>query len=175
MRISYTFAESCFVRNANLTMRCNPNNVRAPYLRRQGFLTGQATISFILLISGVILQIAIAGSVVTYFLSSSRFNDRLLVRSFIAADAGFRDAEVHIARNLNFVQSGTTAYSITVGSDTAQVTVSRATDATNNVYVYTITSIGTALSRQKKLVGTLLAHQTTGLLEFKSLTEQSVN
>ncbi|MEK7543159.1 MAG: hypothetical protein AAB503_02550 [Patescibacteria group bacterium] len=138
-------------------------------------LTGQATISFVLLISGVILQIAIAGSIVTYFLSSSRFNERLIARSFIAAETGIRDAQVQISRNGNFVESGTKTYSISVGSDTSEISVVRSTDNPNSIYVYTITSIGTAFSRKKKLVGVITVHQTTGLLEFKSISEQDVN
>lgn len=192
MRTSLVFAFPCFVWFfTNRLMRHLLNNfiARGPVLlritrqagsscaskARTRFLTGQATVSFILLVSGVILQIAIAGSIVTYFLSSSRFNERLAVRSFVAADAGFKDAVVHIARDLNFAQSGNMTYSMTVGGDTATVTVSRSTDVANDIYVYTISSIGTAFSRQKKLVGTVLTHQNTGLIELKSLTEESVN
>lgn len=136
---------------------------------------GQATISFVLLISGVILQVAIAGSIVTYFLSSSKFNERLIVRSFIAAETGIRDAQIQISRNVNFVESGTKTYSIPVGGDTSEVSVVRSADNPNSIYVYTITSIGTAFFRKKKLVGVMAAHQTTGLLEFKSISEQDVN
>ncbi len=134
---------------------------------------GQATLSFILLVSGVVLQIALAGSVVTYFLSSSKFSERLSLRALAAAQAGVRDAEIRVSRDNNYAALGNITYSFDVGSDTVSVTVSRTSDNPNNAYVYTVTSIGTASLRKKKLVGVIVADQTTGLLHVKSIEEQS--
>ncbi len=135
---------------------------------------GQATLSFILLVSGVILQIAVAGAVVTYFLSSSKFSERLSLRALAAAQAGVRDAEVRISRDNNYASTGSDIYSFPVGSDTVTVTVSRTSDIPDNVYLYTVSSIGTALLRQKKLVGSFAVDQTTGVMSLMSLNEQSI-
>jgi len=135
---------------------------------------GQATLSFILLVSGVILQIAVAGSVVTYFLSSSKFSERLSLRALAAAQAGIRDAQIRISRDNNYAASGTKTNSFTVGSDSVIVTISRTSDSANNAYVYTINATGSASLRKKKLVGSVAVDQTTGLLQFKSIQEQSV-
>ncbi|HVN67591.1 MAG TPA: hypothetical protein VMT55_04395, partial [Candidatus Sulfotelmatobacter sp.] len=106
---------------------------------------GQATLSFILLISGIIIEIAIAGSFITYFLSTSGLGDRLAERAITAAQAGIRDAQIQIARNKDFSKNATSTYVLSIGSDSATVQVfGNTTDPVNTVY--TITSVGVASS-----------------------------
>jgi hypothetical protein len=135
---------------------------------------GQATLSFIILIGGVILQVAIAGSVVGYFSTSSRFSERLSTRAMAAATAGLRDGQVRISRDLDYAISPT-SYSFAVGTDTVEVSISRVADDANGVYIYTVSSVGTALARKKRLVGTIFANQSNGLLELKSVEEETIN
>lgn len=135
---------------------------------------GQATLSFIILIGGVILQVAIAGSVVGYLSTSSRFSERLSTRAMAAASAGLRDGQVRLSRNRDFGAIPET-YSFAVGSDTAEVTISRVADDAAGVYIYTVSSIGTALARKKRLVGTIFVNQSNGLLELKSVEEETIN
>ena len=68
---------------------------------------GQATLSFILLAGGIILEIAIAGSFITYFLSASGLSERLSARAYVAAEAGIRDAQIKITRNKDFSNNTT--------------------------------------------------------------------
>jgi hypothetical protein len=135
---------------------------------------GQATLSFIILIGGVILQVAIAGSVVGYFSTSSRFSERLSTRAMAAATAGLRDGQIRISRDRNYAASPT-SYSFDVGTDTVEVSISRVADDANGVYIYTVSSVGTALARKKRLVGTIFANQNNGLLELKSVEEETIN
>ena len=135
---------------------------------------GQATLSFIILIGGVILQVAIAGSVVGYLSTSSRFSERLSTRAMAAASAGLRDGQVRLSRDRDLGVSPET-YSFAVGTDTAEVTISRIADDANGVYVYTVSSVGTALARKKRLVGTIFVNQGNGLLELKSVEEETIN
>lgn len=130
--------------------------------------SGQATLSFILLISGLILEVAIAGTFVTYFFSSSALGERLSARAFAVANSGIRDAQMRIARSKDF--SGT--FSLQLGSDSAAVSVVRATQGSN--YVYTITSLGIAGTREREFVATMVADQTSGLAETQSIVEQSL-
>ena len=130
--------------------------------------SGQATLSFILLISGLILEVAIAGTFVTYFFSSSALGERLSARAFAVANSGIRDAQMRIARNKDY--SGT--FSLQLGSDSATVSVARATQGSN--YVYTITSLGIAGTRERQFVATMVADQTSGLAETQSIVEQSL-
>lgn len=136
--------------------------------------SGQATLSFIVLVGGIILQVAIAGSLVTYFFNASKFNERLELRSLSAAQAGIRDAQVRIARDSTYASTGSDSYSFGVGNDTVDVSVSRTPDSSTNTYTYTVTSIGNASGRQKQLIAVMITNQVTGLVEFKSLSEQSL-
>lgn len=136
--------------------------------------TGQATLSFVLLIAGIILEVAIAGSIVSYFLSVSGFGERLAARALAAAGAGIEDAKMQIARNKEFAALGATSYTFTVGSDTAGVTVSRTVDDQNGTYLYTVVASGVASSRERRLSATLVVKQVSGAVELTSLVEQPV-
>jgi hypothetical protein len=133
--------------------------------------SGQATLSFVLLVAGIVIEAAIAGSFVTYFLSTSGSGERLSSRAFAAAMAGVRDIELKVVRDKDFAGSGPRSYSFSVGADTASLAVSRAApDATS--YVYTATSTGTAVSRSRRLVAIFIVDQATGLVSLSSVDEQ---
>jgi uncharacterized protein (UPF0333 family) len=139
--------------------------------------TGQMTLPFILLVSGIIVEIAIAGSFVAYFLSTSGYGERLSVRANAAAYSGIRDATLRISQNKEFVSNVCTSpftYSVSVGSDAAVVSVCRTTDKTNGRYAYVVGSVGTAGSRQKKLNTQLSVDMVTGRVQLESIEEQTI-
>ncbi len=142
---------------------------------RQGSLTGQATLSFILLVSGVVLEIAVAGSFVAYFMNSAGFGERLSARALAAAQAGIDDAMLQIVRNKEFAAGEGASYDFTVGSDSVSVTVTRTTDGAAGVYVFTVTSTGTAGTRERRLVARVVANQITGLTKLQDVAEQAVD
>jgi len=133
---------------------------------------GQATLSFVLLVGGIILEIAIAGSLVAFFSSGSGLGERLSARAFNAAQAGIRDAELMIVRNKDLTVPY--SYSFLVGADTANVTVVRTDDFPNNAYIYTITSLGIAGSRQKKFETVISVDQTSGIAQVRTQQEKTV-
>lgn len=131
---------------------------------------GQATLSFILLVGGIVLEVAIAGSFATYFLSASGLGERLSARAFTTAEAGIRDAQMRIARDKEFAQSGPVSYSIGVGIDGVSVAVSRDTSNATS-YVFTATSTGTAVNRSRRLVAVMVVNRETGLAQLQSIQE----
>jgi hypothetical protein len=135
------------------------------------FLTGQATLAFIILISGLILEIAVAGSFVTYFLSSSGMGERLSVRALSVASSGIRDAQIRLVR-LGSLCGDLSPYSFSIDQDIANISSSRELVGEN--CEYTITSLGAAGTRQRKLVAVLLMDTTTGLAELRSVNERPV-
>lgn len=139
---------------------------------------GQATLSFVLLVSGVIIEIAIAGSVIAFFASGSGLGERLSARALEVAQTGIQDAEVKIARNKELCTACTLlapfTYTFSVGSDSVTLNISRTDDVANNIYLYRIESVAVASSRQRKLVALIRTDKTTGVVQFQSLTEQSV-
>lgn len=131
---------------------------------------GQIALPFVLLISGIIIEIVIAGSFVAYFASGSGYGARLQARAWAAAMSGVNDALVKIAKNKEVAPSEV-QYELTLNSDTAIVTVSRTSDGTGEYYIYTVASLGSAGGRQKKLDAVLVVNQTTGALQLQSLTD----
>ncbi len=128
---------------------------------------GQIALPFILLVSGIIIEVAIAGTFIAYFLSNSGLGDRLAVRADAAARAGIDDAIQRIAQNKEYAPNGVN-YMLAVGSDSTNIVVSRTINSAVNIYVYTIISTATAGSRQAKYVATVIVNQTTGQLQLQS-------
>ncbi len=130
--------------------------------------SGQATLSFILLVSGLVLEIAIAGTFVTYFSSVSALGERLSARAFAVANSGIRDAQMRVARSKDYTGS----FTLQLDSDSATVSVTRLSSGSN--YIYTVTSTGSAGTRQRKFAATLVADQSSGIVETRSISEQAV-
>ncbi|KKU94148.1 MAG: hypothetical protein UY26_C0003G0299 [Candidatus Jorgensenbacteria bacterium GW2011_GWA1_48_13] len=137
-------------------------------------MRGQVALPFILLISGIIIEITIAGSFITYFLSTSGLGERLSLRASTAAQSGLRDAMIRITRDKDFAASAQN-YNLDVGNDAAAISVSRTVDSTLGIYIYTITSTGTASSRQRKLVATIIVNQRNGYIQLQSLIDTPVS
>lgn len=133
---------------------------------------GQATLSFILLVSGVIIEVAIAGAFVVYFLSSSSRGARLSERAFTAAQAGLADVQVRLTRDKTVAASGPVSYVLAVGTDQAAVEISR-TVADQYTYRYLATSTGTAGTRSRRMVGAFSVEQVTGQVRSETFGEVS--
>lgn len=177
---AYQNEEMAKTREHNL--KYNGNALRE-LKKRAGFHTksgagGQVALPFVLLVSGLIVEISIAGAFIAYFLSSSSLGEKLSIRAYTAAYAGIQDAMVRISRNKEFVNSSPCSgspctYSLTVGSDTTSVTVTRSSDSASNTYTYTVASLGSAGStgtRKTNLSATLVVHQVTGQVNLQSFT-----
>lgn len=134
-------------------------------------LRGQATLSFIILVGGVLIEIAIAGSLVAYFLNNAGLSERLAARAYTAALSGVRDAQIKITRNKELVTITPMNYTFVVGSDSALVIIGRTTGF-DETYQYTVTAQGMAATRVRTLVATIVVHQDTGLLALQSVREQ---
>ena len=132
--------------------------------------SGQIALPLILLISSIIIEIVIAGAFVSYYLSTSGLGARLSVRAQTAALSGIQDGLLQISENKEF-GAVTQNYSVTVDSDSVSVTVSRTTIAQTNVYLYTITALGSAGTRQKKFVATASVDAVNGTLDLQSIQE----
>lgn len=150
--------------------------IRQKTFSKKGCL-GQMTLPFVLLIGGLIVEIAVAGSFVTYFLSTSGFGGRLSERASAVSQAGIYDAIVKITKNKEFTNTSCLSpysYSFVVESDTTNITVCRSEDISANRYTYTITSLATAGSRQKKNTATVLVDLTSGRVNLESIKETSI-
>lgn len=131
-------------------------------------LKGQAALPAVLLISGIITEIAIAGTLVAFVLSSSGWGERLSAQALAAAKSGVEDAFMRITIDKTF--SSPSGYSFSVGSRTVQVVVNKDPSG-YPVGSDQIISTGTALTRQRKLEAIIIVDSNTGKVNLKSTRE----
>ncbi len=129
---------------------------------------GQAALPVVLLICGVVTEIAIAGTLIAFILSSSGWGERLSSQALAAAKAGVEDAFMRITIDKNFSDSD--GYSFSVGERTAYVIVNE-DPVGYPVGTDQIISLGTALSRQRKLEAIIVVDGNTGKVSLKSIIE----
>ena len=134
--------------------------------RRDSLLQGQATISFILLLGGIIMEVAIAGALVMYFAGNAGAQEQFLARARTAAYAGIRDAQLKIMRNKELPVS---SYTFFVGKDVASTTIARTVLA--GTYRYDVHAQGIALRRVYPMYATFFVDETTGIVSLQSLQE----
>lgn len=135
-------------------------------------MRGQMALPVIILISGIIMEIAIAIAFVSHFASTSGLGDKLSVRALSVAQAGIRDASIKIARDKNFVPSPN-PYNLTVGDDTVSISVEKNPgDLPTGSHRVTATAV--AGSRQRRLVGILSVDATTGKVITQSIKEEAI-
>ena len=115
---------------------------------------GAATLAAILLISGIVMELAISGLIVGVLVSNTVASSKMAAQALVAARTGAEDAAVKITRYKNcsalattfsITCDGVTTYSLTVNSASATVGVIDNTDGTLKVV-----SIGTAGTRKKR-------------------------
>lgn len=125
---------------------------------------GQTALPTILLIVGIIFEIAIGFALITYLLLTSGYGERLSAEALAASRAGLSDALIKLARDKNF--TSVSSYTVDVGSRSAEVTV--VNDGAGRV---TITSTGSAITRQRRVQAIYIVNQTTGKIDLESTTE----
>ena len=128
----------------------------------------QIALPFILLVSGIIIEIVVAGSLTSYFASGSGFSERLQARASSVAYSGINDALIQVAKNKDFGALNP-SYGIDIEGDTA--TVSFQSLLANGYYTYTITSLGIAGTRQVKIIAVAIVNDSTGQVQLQSLNE----
>ncbi len=136
--------------------------------------SGQVALPTVLLIGGIIVEIVVAGAAVSFFISSFSLGSKLSLRTVAAAYSGLNDALLRIAMNKEFAAAGAT-YSLAVGGDSNLITVTRTTDAAQNIYNYIIDVVATAATKQKKFTASVVVDKSTGQLNLNYIKEVTVN
>lgn len=126
--------------------------------------SGQAALPVVLLICGIITEIAIAGALVAFILNNTGWGERLSAQALAAAKAGVEDAFIKITVDKTFSAPG--GYNFAVDSRAVQVTVIKDLGGTSQII-----SLGKALSRQRKLEAILVVDADTGKIDLKSTRE----
>ncbi len=139
---------------------------------------GVVALSTILLLSGVIVEIGIAGALIVYALSNANYAARLSSESLAAAKAGLEDAMIRLARNKDL--SANPFYSLAVGRASVEVTICNdlktivsTCDTANTGYVE-ITALGKTFNKRRKLQSIISVNDITGEIRVVSLKEVAV-
>lgn len=127
-----------------------------------------AALATMLMISGIIVEIAIAGTLLSFVFIRSGLSSRLTAEASIVARAGIQDALLRLARDKDL----STQYVLTVGSYSTTVGVTRDNDCTTGFTGRTcITSSSVALTSKKKFQAITAVDVTTGEVRVISIYE----
>ncbi|MGC8775802.1 MAG: hypothetical protein ACP5QN_00600 [Minisyncoccia bacterium] len=115
-------------------------------LNKKKHKRGQAALSTILLIGGIIVLISITLVIIISSYASSAYSYQNAQKALAVANAGAEDGLLQLIRNKNF--QDTSGYLVYSGSDTATVTVTQNSPATGQV---TILSVANVFNYNKKV------------------------
>lgn len=129
----------------------------------------------VLLIGGIVVEIAIAGAFIAFFTAQSGLGIKLSDEALVAAKAGAQDAVLKIIRNKDF--SSSSGYVLAVGNRSAVITVCRDSYTvssicdTPNIGKDEIISIGSAALKRRKLKAMVNVNSITGEVKIESIEE----
>ncbi len=122
-----------------------------------------------LFIGGIIVEIALAGAFISYYLSQSGFGVKISAEALAAAEAGVQDALIRIIRDKNFSSAG---YNLTVGNRSANIIVCK--DSCAGTGKHKITSTGTAMLKRRKIEAVANVDSVTGEVKIESVQEAAI-
>lgn len=129
--------------------------------------SGVSTLPTMLLLGGIIIEIAIASAFLTYYFNVTNFAARLSAEALAAARAGADDALIQLVRNRNFTPDPN-PYEVSVANGrVASVTICRDTCVLGKTQVV---SVASALNKKSK-VEAILTVTTDGKVTVDSLKE----
>jgi hypothetical protein len=134
---------------------------------------GIASLPVVLLFGGIIIEIAVTGAFLLFYLNNSIYGTKLSNEALITAQAGVDDAVLKIILNkmcpdAGCLPSGPT-YTLSVGRGSASVTIERNAPVTGK---HRVTSVGTVLTKQHQLIAVIDVDESTGLSVIDSITDE---
>lgn len=135
-------------------------------IKSENKIDGQAALPTVLLIGGVLFEIAVGLTFIVFLLLNSGLGERLAAEALGVARAGMADAFIKIARDKNFSSVG---YSVPIDNRNASVSVT--ISPVGSFERKTIVSTGSAGARQRKLQAVLVVFSNTGKIDLESINE----
>ena len=132
-------------------------------------LTGQAALSLVFLIGGIILFIGANLAFLVFAFISSTYGFRAQNRAFVLAYGGITDGMEQLVRNKDFSNAG--GYSVSYGTDSTTVIVNQNTPSAGFA---TITADAIIFGRERKLQGVASINSTTGEVHLISFSQLSL-
>lgn len=125
---------------------------------------GVSTLPIILLLGGMIMEIAVALALLTYYFNNTNFSIRLSAEALETAKAGIEDAIIKVIRDKNF--SGN--YPLEIEGRVADITVCRHACVAGKTEILAVAS---AFNKQKKLKAILDVKEDNGKVLVESVKE----
>jgi hypothetical protein len=138
---------------------------------------GASALLIVLLIGGIILEIAVVFLFINFYLGESGFGAELSLRALGAARSGLDDALLRVIRDINLANQEYTLNSNNVSSLIVICNGSKTINSncdTSNIGKIEITSLGQAGTRQRKLRAFLNVNSRNGEINIESIKEISL-
>lgn len=127
---------------------------------------GIAVLPVMLLIGAIVIEIAIVGSILAFFGSTSNLAIRASQEALFTARAGVEDALIKIVRNKDFIT--VSPYTLSINSGTRTTTATTSVSGTNPK---TIVAVSTVLHRTKTVRAVVNVDSITGKVDILSFEE----
>lgn len=144
----------------------------------QSVSRGMTALPLIILIGGIVLEIAITMALVAFYISESGAGARLSAEALSISQAGINDALMKIIRNPSFNTGASNPYYLSFDNNkNVQVIVCRDYQTiTNNCDSWVnnrteITSLGTVLNKNRRLRANISINPTNGEVKIQSIKE----
>lgn len=132
--------------------------------KRAGF----ASLPVVLLLGGVIIELAITSAFIFYYVNSNVYGNRLASQAAAAARSAIDEAVMRVILNPNCGNdiNCPSPYTLTTGAATAEVTITKNLDNTTS-----IVAVGKAQAKQHRIVSLLSVSSTAPLISIQTITD----
>ncbi len=144
--------------------------------KSRSYRSGMASLPVVLLLGGIMVEAAIAGAFVLYFISSDVYGDKLIAQASEIARSAIDDGILRVISNpdCGIDTSGCpTPYTITAAGVSATVNICKDTCPGQGSGITQITAVGSALTKRSSLVATLSVSSTLPLVTVLSISDQT--
>ncbi|PIR88538.1 MAG: hypothetical protein COU09_01665 [Candidatus Harrisonbacteria bacterium CG10_big_fil_rev_8_21_14_0_10_44_23] len=133
-------------------------------------INGVASLPTILLFGALLIEVAIASTLLIYYLNTSVYGTRLANEALLAAQSGVDDAIVKIILDKDCPNASCASnYTLTVGQREADVTICK--DTCSGSGTTQITSVGSAFTKKHQLIAIVNIDPVTGELSVTSVLD----
>lgn len=148
-----------------------------PALKSLKTANGIAALPTMLLLGGIIVEIAIVGAFISYLYTQGSFGARASEEALSFAQSGIQDAIIRIIRDKGFF-SLSPGYDIIIANKTANIIVCKESKSNissdcsiSNPGKSEITSLGSVLTKKRKLRAIVNVNSSTGEVKVESIGE----
>lgn len=131
-------------------------------------IAGVAALPTLLLVGGIITAISMSLTTTVYLYINSTQGANLALRALSVAKSGAYDGLMKVVRDKSLVSDD---YNFSVNSQSANVVICRDSEACGGQDKFKITSVGSALTRRKKIEAIISVDPLTGLVKLESMLE----